>query len=210
MKKSTQFTPPHVFIHLIRVGVIVLCGLAALYIFWPAKLEEFAKLLPFRQSLIDVIKNYPGFDNDWLSMINLVVISFSIYAYLAVIFIVSYVYLTRDDADIQTDDTNHWVLLDSIVMGRSSASSKKSIYKFNPFSAKTKMTSFFITVLSASALTYIGRNALSRPPTNGGLFERVVDAGFVSFWCYCIFSIVIFALFSLISQLRNSHTFNLK
>jgi hypothetical protein len=70
-----------VFLLFIKVGIAFLGITTLLYIFWPTTLNTFAEFFSLRQALINPIKAYPGFDQDWLSVVSLVTVSVYIWLY---------------------------------------------------------------------------------------------------------------------------------
>ncbi len=176
-----------------------------LFVFWPTTLNSFSELLPSRQVLINLIKTYPGFDQDWLSVTSLIVASTYVYGYLAITLITaSILCLLQGKALNGAEGRDRWSLLSYVIVGRldskqwvSSNTDYQSISSVIRAYSKSRegIGSVVLDVISIVAVSYIGYSSLQAPPSHGGVVARIVDAMMVGLWCYCIFSILMWIAF---------------
>lgn len=192
-------------ITLVRIGITCLCITTLLYIFWPTTLNSFSESFPLRQILINLIKNYPGFDQDWLSVASLITVSTYLYGYLAITLVAANV-LHPAEAGVfyGSDDRNQWNLLSYIIVGRLdfrpralSGADHRSMQSVIRAYSKSRegIGSAVLDIVSIIAMSYIGYSSLQEPPNHGGLVARIIDAAIVGLWCYCIFSILMWFVF---------------
>jgi hypothetical protein len=190
---------------LIRVGIACLGITTLLYIFWPTTLNSIFELLFPHQAFINVIRNYPGFDQDWLSVASLITASFYIYSYMALVLVLSNILgLLKDAKLLVADGRDQWNLLSYAIVGRldfKSHSLKREEYRsgssvIRAYSkSREGAGSVVLDVISVIAVTYIGYSSLQSAPSHGGLITRIMDSMIVGLWCYSIFSIFMWIIF---------------
>jgi hypothetical protein len=213
MKKNSPLTPS-VLIFMIRLGIAFLFAAYVFFIFWPKNLNSVAETLPIRQIFVGAIQGHVGFDQDWLSVASLITVSIYIYAYLTAILVASNLwFLPRAEVFQNANGRHQWNLLAYITLGKSnnlgaSADSRSISAAIRDYSkSRTGIRTLVRDLILILAISYIGYSALQKPPTNGGLLVRAIDALMVGFWCYLIFAIFmwfVFVLAAWIYQLNRS------
>ncbi len=195
----TSSAPHWALIFLVRVAIACMVIATLLYVFWPTTLNLISEFLSLRSVLINLIKGYPGFDQDWFSIASLITIYAYLYGYLAVAIVTANV-ICHDklEALYGADDRGQWRLLSSALVGRFDFSShvlNRTNYRSMPSviraysKSREGIGSVVLDVISIVGVSYIGYSSLQVPPSHGGLVARFIDAIMAGFWCYCIFSI---------------------
>ena len=193
-------------IFLIRVGIACLGIATLLYIFFPTMINSFAESLSPRQALVNLIKDEPGFDQDWLSVASLITVSAYVYCYLAITLVMAnLLYPPSAGTFRNSDGREQWRLLSYVIVGRRDVSSQASTsadYQSMPSiiraysKSREGIRSVVLDAISIVAVSYIGYTSLQRPPSHsGGLVARIIDALMVGLWCYCIFAIFMSLIF---------------
>lgn len=205
-----------VLVFLVRVGIAFLGIATLLYVFWPATLNLFADILYPHQLLTDLLKGYPGFNQDWLSVTSLITVSAYIYGYLAVtLFTSNFLYLRRTNTFQLAEGRDQWNILSYVIVGRldhgqqeSSSLSLTTDYRsmssvIRAYSkSREGIGSVLLDVVTVIAVSYIGYTSLQAPSTDGSLLTRLIDALMVGLWCYCIFSILLWFVFVLVAWFK--------
>lgn len=190
---------------LIRIGITCLGVATLLYIFWPTTLNSFFESFSFRQTLVNLIKDYPGFDQDWLSVASLITVSVYLYGYLAITLVTANILRpAKAGAFYGSDGRDQWSLLSYVIVGHldfKQQSSSSADYRNMPSviraysKSREGIGSIVLDVISILAVSYIGYSSLQEPPSHGGLVTRIIDATMVGLWSYCIFSILMWFVF---------------
>lgn len=200
---------------IVRVGIACLVIATLLYVFLPELLNSFIKPLSLRQILIDEIKNYPGFGQDWLATASLITVSIYIYGFLAITILTVNLQYPPMMASASGAGRNQWSLLPYIIVGRFASEQQvlidskrttdyRSIFSVIRDYSKSNegIGSVALDIVSVIAVSYIGYTALQFPPSDGSLLVRIIDALMVGLWCYCIFSILMWFVFILAAWLQ--------
>lgn len=198
-------------INMIRLGLVFLCVAAVFFVLLPNYLNSFAEYFPFRQAIVGLIENYPGYHNEWLSIASFITVSMYIYGYSAVMIIVNILYQFQDDVLKNNDDAYKWnlfhvmivrlAMVQKIPSGFGIITDYKSMFSVIRAYSKSRegLGSILFDLIAVVAWLYIGYNGLQAPTVTSSLLTRIIDVIMVGFWCYCVYSIFMWFVFVLVA-----------
>ena len=199
---------------LVRIGIVVLGIVSALFIFAPEAFLPVATAVPGMAAFERMLQSHPGFDSSWRSIAGLIHLSAYVYGYLIVV-LLFWNLLQPPDPSLFRDAQGRyrWHLMSIAMVGAESnvrpSSSGADADRFFAVVREYSMSREGIGFLSyravgLAAVSYILYSGLQRPPSGSSptVFARAIDALLVGFWAYCVFSIVFWFLLAVTGWLH--------